>query len=323
MRPFRLLCTGVFAGLVLASSVQLSSARSEELTLERMATLTPEQLNATDALAVYEAYESAGGEFEGDPIAYASSRIRRALAILYYPVDLSSSIDPREDRALREQVSAFQRTLNHEPDGTLSFGEFNRLLELETIGTATPIGFLWRRAPHVEADWAGAAGTWVIRGDQIAYPLNFAQIDCWRAAGHCEATEVHVDASDLSGVAGESGRYLAGARTTIYSIASWAAGKVEARSEPPAGECRFATLILDQSSGVVSEVSQDRSQHCDHTLLPPLRAPRTSTLEDPELVVRNYFAARYEEVERHQGPLAAQSYRRPFVARDLRLAQSD
>jgi|SRR6185312_2778412 len=66
---------------------------------------------------------SAGTTLEED----VTSRIKRYMAALLYPVELSSFVRPEKDPKFRQLVVALQNQMEEKATGILTYGQFNRL----------------------------------------------------------------------------------------------------------------------------------------------------------------------------------------------------
>jgi peptidoglycan hydrolase-like protein with peptidoglycan-binding domain len=248
-------------------------------------------------------------------IVEAGFKIRSALATLYYPVDASSTLDPRDDPKLREQIAAFQRTLGNTPDGTLTFGEERELVRLQSMAHITPLKIIGSQSVLVGEDFAKATGSWVIQQDTIDARLNFSEIKCYRELGFCVEAQAKYFAPGEAWTSGEV-QFSPYVHMEIYIVTSWSGQIVEAQLQGPPSNCRISTLTLNQATKVAALVTRDGEEACDFDgkqLLPRLGAPRVSTLEDPSAIRKKFYEDIADKVERHHGPLAPGAYIRPVI----------
>src|SRR5207248_159076 len=93
---------------------RLLAARSNERTNNA------EVLNVGDELKLK---PSPGVTLEED----VTSRIKRYMANLLYPVDMTSFVRPEKDAKLRELIVALQKQMGEATTGVLRFGQFSKL----------------------------------------------------------------------------------------------------------------------------------------------------------------------------------------------------
>jgi hypothetical protein len=99
-----------------------------------------------------------------------TSRIKRYMASLLYPVDLSLFVRPEKDPKFRDLVTVLQKQMGETATGILTYGQFDKLLEaarnIDEIGVGLPPGKLvWNDENSV-----GARGTGVM--NDLANPIR-------------------------------------------------------------------------------------------------------------------------------------------------------
>jgi hypothetical protein len=115
--------------------------------------------------------------------------IKRHMANLLYPVDMSSLARPETDAKFREQVIALQKQMGLPATGTLTLDEFGRLAEAardiddRSVGTG-----IIKKTVVKNGDFASATetgGTDDI-ANPLAPPINISRIICQRTSSTCE-----------------------------------------------------------------------------------------------------------------------------------------
>lgn len=339
------ICTAI---ALCAFAGSASAQQSRQLQLQ---TMTKEQMAQADAVDVFYSIAATNQDAQtrAESMRNAPATVglmaRRSLAILFYPIALGPDLDVRNDTAAQEQIRAFETRLKTARvpsisglvpapdsefvviDGRLNTHELTALQKASRLATVTPILTLSgqvRVSIHtLSEDWglATARGTLVMRGEQIAYPVNWVQIECEKEARRCELQKTEIagpTARTLSFSAPDAYNLSQRASTESYDITRWSSDVIEARSVPDSDrpECRFTTLTLNAVTKTVSMVTQDGGKPCvlpGGGTLPPLEAPRVVTLANTEEVFSQHFGEIFAYVEQLQGPLAELGYRRPFL----------
>src|SRR5262245_35239712 len=82
-----------------------------------------EQKNVYDAFGELQFKPSMGVTLEED----VTSRMKRYMANLVYPVDMTSFVRPEKDPKLRELISALQKQMGEASTGVLTYRQFSKL----------------------------------------------------------------------------------------------------------------------------------------------------------------------------------------------------
>ncbi|HXE13026.1 MAG TPA: hypothetical protein VN633_12950 [Bryobacteraceae bacterium] len=172
---------------------------------------------------------SAGTTLEED----VTSRIKRYMAALLYPVELSSFVRPEKDPKFRQLVVALQNQMEEKATGILTYGQFNRLHDAahsidEREVTLGP-GILVYRSD--DGNVVGARGTGAM--NDLANPINITRLLCDKSEGACEVSGAEFDLK--SGM-------LISQPPAIYEIKTWGRSRVTAIREHP---CGTASLTVD------------------------------------------------------------------------------
>lgn len=285
-------------GLALALAAIASGAQAQEADFERLRTLPFEE-----ALAVYNAQD------DGEDISPGLLRwmVRRALSDLLYPIDLRNPFEPLTDAETLATIRAFEEKIDVEPDGILTWDEFEQLSRLGFLSRVTPLS---PGAGKYVGSYDGpaaavfASGSWSM--EDIAWPLNRVEIVCSISRGICEETTTNVWAPATSGSQQNTSSYGFNTSTSSYDIVSWRNGILDAVTE---SSCRQVRLSINVDTELATQTTQDlTAQGCEipgtSVRLDPIRQMRVATLIDSLDAQAAYEQTRQDAIRRVQGPLA-------------------
>jgi hypothetical protein len=172
---------------------------------------------------------SAGTTLEED----VTSRIKRYMAALLYPVELSSFVRPEKDPKFRQLVVALQNQMGDQATGILTYGQFNRLydaaLSIDEREVSLGPGILVYRSD--DGNVVGARGTGAM--NDLANPINITRLLCGKTEGTCEISGAEFDLKYGT---------LISQPPTIYEIKTWGRSRLTAIREHP---CGTASLTVD------------------------------------------------------------------------------
>jgi hypothetical protein len=165
--------------------------------------------------------------------------IKRHMANLLYPVDMSSLARPETDAKFREQVIAAQKQMGVPTTGTLTLYEFGRLAEAardiddRSVGTG-----IIKKTVVKDGEFASATG---IGGtddiaNRLAPPINISRIICQRTSGTCELNIAAFNPEDA---------HLYFYIPWHYNITTWEPTRVTATNEMP---CATSSMTLDMQT---------------------------------------------------------------------------
>lgn len=171
--------------------------------------------------------------------------IKRYMANLLYPVDLSSLSGPDKDTTFRDLIIVLQQQMDVAPTGILTTDQFNRLAEASHNIDGDLIGLPGKKI-FATKDGVSAFGTGTTdaspcldlpgAGCDIGRPINFVQIFCVKQRGVCERYVATFDLKE---------RFLSLDSGTEYEIDSWTPSRVTAREQTP---CATFLMTIDVQS---------------------------------------------------------------------------
>ena len=194
---------------------------------------------------------------------------------------------------IRKAVSVFQRDIGTKVTGELTMGEYEELNRRYVRRHDTPIyASTYTNVSRFEDYSVTATGTWIIENDQIAYPVNTAEIQCYKERKTCQLIQASVvvpslDSSDNS--------FSLTLDTQTYEIISWTENEVVSRPFRT-DQCRSTVLTINTAAKEVYEITRNNNQEgCkfgDLLELPPLEQPQVARLAEGFEITYAYWKER-------------------------------
>ena len=181
--------------------------------------------------------------------------IKRDMANLLYPVDMSSLSRPNNDTKFRDLIMVLQQQMGDSPTGILTIDQFDRLEKASRNIDGDLIGVPPERQVFMSEDgrWASASGVM----DGTAEGLSSVRIFCDRARGICER---YVATFDLET------RFLFLDVGTEYQIITWTPSGVTAVTDAP---CSTSLMTLDVKDNQVTAVTAPKPNCTGFTQIVP------------------------------------------------------
>jgi len=176
--------------------------------------------------------------------------IKRHMANLLYPVDMTSFDRPEKDEKFRQQIITLQKQMGEPTTGILTSDQFMRLAEAARDIDDRPVGAYPGKIvdrPNDDLVWAIGTGTTDDSANPLAHPINISRILCLRASGTCELSTAEFSPEDSQ---------LYFATPFQYSITTWGPTRVTATTEEP---CRTALMSIDVQNKSVMVSSMPHS----------------------------------------------------------------
>jgi hypothetical protein len=176
-----------------------------------------------------------------------TSRIKRHMANLLYPVDMSSFVRPEKDPKFRELVSVLQKQMGEATTGILTNSQFVKVQEaarnIDEMQVHVALGKFVSRLDN--GNVVSALGTGIM--NDLANPININRMFCGKSEGTCEMSGAEFDV--------KNGMLIA-TPPTIFEIKTWTPGRVTAIREHP---CGTALLTVDVEKEDVTITSAPHS----------------------------------------------------------------
>ena len=169
-----------------------------------------------------------------------TATIKRHMANLLYPVDMSSFKGPDSDTNFRDLIKVLQQQMGVSPTGVLTVEQVDRLAEASRYLDGEWIGFTPGKIVWSGSSMVGASGTGAMAGTE---PLNFVRILCFKERGTCEMYDVSFQ---------QEQRFLFLNTPAEYQIDVWTPSRVTARMDGP---CSTALMTIDIKGEQVSIVT--------------------------------------------------------------------
>ena len=213
-------------------------------------TLADEQQDQFDQKNVYDAFgelglkPSTGVTLEED----VTSRIKRYMANLLYPVDLTLFVRPEKDPTFRQLIVALQKQMRETTTGVLTYSQFAKIQDAarsiyEMQVNVAPGKFV---SGSDDGSVMTAKGTGAM--NDLANPINISRMFCAKSDGTCEMSGAEFDL--------KNGMLIAPA-PTIFEIKTWTPGRITAIREHP---CGTAFLTVDVKT---EDVTITSTPHAD------------------------------------------------------------
>jgi hypothetical protein len=182
--------------------------------------------------------------------------IKRHMANLLYPVDMTSFVRPEKDEKFRQQIIMLQKQMGEPATGTLTSDQFGRLAkaarDIDDRSIAASLEKFIDRSK--DGDWVTAVGTGTAddRDNPLAHPINISRIFCQKSSGTCELSTAEFSPEDSQ---------LYFETPFDFSITTWAPTRVTATTEQP---CGTATLSIDiqNKSVMISSIPHSDLPFC-------------------------------------------------------------
>jgi hypothetical protein len=175
-----------------------------------------------------------------------TAAIKRRMATLLYPVDMSSFVGPEKDGKFGDLIKALQKQMGAPATGVLTFDQFNRLAEASH--DIDDPGVWLGGKKNFYSDGAGISVTGTMDG--YLDPLNMARIFCWKPHNTCDFTIASFD---------EKGNLLHRDVTDTYEIKTWTQDRVTTIKERP---CGTITMTVDVKAEALNIVRTPRTPGC-------------------------------------------------------------
>jgi hypothetical protein len=203
-----------------------------------------EQKNVYDAFADFNPKPSTEVTLEE----HVTSQIKRYLASLLYPVDMTSFVRPERDPKLHDLIVALQKQMGEAATGVLTYGQFSKLQDAarsidEMQVNVAPGKFVSRSD---DGNVVSARGTGVMA--DLAYPININRMFCAKSDGMCEMSAAEFDLKN---------GMLISTPPTVFEIKTWTPRRVTAIREHP---CGTALLTVDVET---EDVTITSTPHAD------------------------------------------------------------
>ena len=183
--------------------------------------------------------------------------IKRHMANLLYPVDMSSLAPPDKDPKFHDLIVVLQQQMEDAPTGVLTLDEFNRLTKASHDIDGDFIGLPNKQVFMSFGNSVSAQGTET--GGNLAEgtsrtsieryidpPINFGRIFCSKQTGVCVQYTATFNLYD---------RFLFLDRGNEYQITDWTSSRVTAQNETP---CFTVLMTVDIKAEQVTTVTVPR-----------------------------------------------------------------
>src|SRR2546430_2137078 len=174
--------------------------------------------------------------------------IKRHMAQLLYPVDLTKFDAPARDPQFLALVKELQKQMRVQATGILTEDQYRRLSDAARRIDDVMIGLPPYKQVFIneERNFVTADGT-LTSGPQD-YPLKLSRITCRREEASCDLITAYFDREDSSGLA----QLYFDDLLRNYAITAWTAEGIVAQDYAPCGTATLMINFKQQSAKIVS-----------------------------------------------------------------------
>lgn len=185
----------------------------------------------------------------------------------------------------------FQGDLGEPQTGSLTVGQITELsYRAERTQLTTVSFFPFKFGGEIGDETAQVRGTAKILDENIAYPINYVQIDCSKASGTCQYRQIVMTLPKKMDWA--QSYMVMETNNETYKITRWEVDRIDARPLNE-GKCRIPELRLNFASNEFYEIVTNAPEgKCDLILggsLPKLMKPRISQILDGDPIIQSEF----------------------------------
>lgn len=189
-------------------------------------------------------------------------------------------------------IKLFQKDLGHDANGTLNIGEY---VELERRSDAQnisklyfPLGF---NSVIFDSGIGIINGTLILIDEDIAAPLNHAEVKCSKYSKTCTLEELQVY-YDITGDSPDT--FSIGTKKTYgYKVTYWDSNIIKASLDINEGDCRAVELNLNFNTKEFLQITTNAETQCETVLgekMPLLDKPRIAKIVDGHKVYATEYA---------------------------------
>lgn len=188
-------------------------------------------------------------------------------------------------------VKQFQRDLGDGPTGILTVFQIAELEKRAEKQKLARVNFPKQFSSYITEERASVEGTFVILDDKIAYPVNHAEVECYRDAGYCKVMQMYLDVPDDDSWAQSYHIFKFDPET--YYISNWTKDTIDAEPRQDPSACRTTTMNLNFATKEFYQITRNSGRKCEvmGEVIPPLERPRISQIVNGEPVHAEVFAA--------------------------------
>lgn len=175
---------------------------------------------------------------------------------------------------LNDGISQYQQDLGEKVTGELTMRQFGELARRKARFYETPVYLpvVDKIRIYTSDGYASVEGTWVLEGEQLAWPIQTSKITCRLDTNQCGEIQALLNVPDIDD---DADGYQLMVDSRSWRIISWDSSEIIARDP---GTCRTSVLTLSLQSNEVDEIIRNNEgKDCTES---PLRG---SSLEKPRM----------------------------------------
>jgi hypothetical protein len=162
-------------------------------------------------------------------------RIKRYMANLLYPVNLSAFDRPEKDHPFLDLIKLLQKQMGVPITGVLTLKQFNTLADASDHINDRHVGVPFKQVgAAADGSWASAVGTAEGISEPLADPINIARFMCIKASKTCILVSASLQRTH--------GQFLWVDHPDVYDVQSWSDRRIVAIAQQP---CGFSLMTMD------------------------------------------------------------------------------
>ncbi len=193
---------------------------------------------------------------------------------------------------VKDGIRQFQQDLGEKVTGELTLRQIGELGKRKARLYETPVNLPTFTKINIYSDdgYVSTEGTWVLEGEQIAWPIQTTKITCRRDTRECVEITARLT---VPGVDEDGDSYMLHVDSRSWSVLSWDSNQIIARDP---GRCRTAVLTVGLQSQEVYEItSNNEGKECSES---PLRGLSLEKPRMARLVAGYELSTNFWEVRR-------------------------
>lgn len=187
-------------------------------------------------------------------------------------------------------VKQFQEDLGDKPNGILTVWQIHNLEKCAGTQNLANVFFPDQFYSRKTDTYATVTGTFVILDEKIAYPINYAEVTCYKSDGYCKVEQLFLTIPKDD--AWSQNYHVRQFDPEYYNITSWTKDAVDAVPDESSTACRTTTMNLNFATEEFYQITRNTGRECDvlGTAMPKLERPRVSQIVDGEKIIAQEFA---------------------------------
>jgi hypothetical protein len=186
-------------------------------------------------------------------------------------------------------VKMFQKDIGDPATGVLTVSQIHKLGVRAEYQRLAPVGFPTYHHSLMMDGSAQVTGTFKILDEQIAWPVNYAKVACYKSQSYCELLMMDLILPKESDWVRQYS--ISQPNQDVFRVTRWDKHVIEAAPTSELGKCRTSTLSLNFKTKEFYQITKNAGGDCDilGVKMPKLDKPRISQIVDGKDIVQQEF----------------------------------